>query len=83
MTSAFITKYALTAGIQERKVQKIEDGMLTAVVPGGLNGVQYFHGEGREWHRTIEGAKDWAEKMRIKRISSLRKQIAALEKMEF
>ena len=43
----------------------------------------YFHGEGREWHRTKESAIDKAEEMRKKKIETMKKQIEKLEKMEF
>lgn len=77
--TAWITKYALTAGIKEMRVQHC---ISTSASMVGRNG-QYFHGEGKNWHRTEEGAIKRAEKMRIEKIASLRKQIAKLEKMKF
>lgn len=44
---------------------------------------QYAHGEGREWHRTLEGARKRAEIMRMAKIANLKKQIAKLEKLKF
>jgi hypothetical protein len=43
----------------------------------------YFHGEGREWHRTEKAAKAKATEMRDKKIKSLTKQIIKLKSMEF
>lgn len=79
--TAYITKYALTSGIKEMPIRKIDDGMVVVGDPHGLNGVSYFHG--KDWHRGINAAKARAEQMRVKKIASLRKQIAALEKLEF
>ena len=42
-----------------------------------------YHGEGKEWHRTKEAALVRAEKMRQKKIASLKKQIEKLERMKF
>jgi hypothetical protein len=46
-------------------------------------GQHYFHGEGRNWHRTPEGAKAKAEAMRKAKIASLKKQLAKLESLSF
>ena len=43
----------------------------------------FFHGEGKEWHRTKEAAIAKAEEMRQKKIAGLKKQIERLEKLEF
>lgn len=72
----WITKYALTHGIQ------VVNCKVEGYVAKGP-GLQYFLGEGREWHRTSSGAADQAEKMRINMIASLRKSIAKLEAMSF
>lgn len=44
---------------------------------------QCFHGEGNEWHKIKESAISKAEKMRQKKIASLKKQIAKLKNMKF
>lgn len=77
------TTHALTAGIREYVTRKIDDGMAVAIDPNGINGASFFHGEGRQWHRTREDAERRAEEMRRKKIASLKKQIAALEKLSF
>ncbi len=76
----FITKYALTAGIQE-----VDAEDCSSIAPEMISVGKYshFHGEGREWHRTIELARLRAEAMREAKIVSLTKQIAKLEKMKF
>lgn len=43
----------------------------------------YYHGEGKEWHRTKKSAIKKAEEMRQKKIDSLKKQVEKLERMMF
>jgi hypothetical protein len=79
----FITRYALTNGIME------VDGEVTSQFPfivtykTGAWMSQYAHGEGKEWHRTKEGAIARADAMRLARIKSLKKSITKLEAMTF
>ena len=77
---AWITKYALTSGIHEVVAEQSKEspGMISW---GGWNG--YAHGEGRDWHRTREGAMVRAEVMRKKKIESLKKSIKKLEALRF
>jgi hypothetical protein len=84
LTRIWITKYALTSGIFEAdaEVEKNSDGM--AVVPKNYETgtyAQYFHG--KDWHLTREGALTRAEEMRVKKITSLKKQLKKLEEMNF
>jgi hypothetical protein len=81
MKTVWSTKYALTAGVVECRVKSIDDGMAVVFDHGGLNGVAYLHGEGRQWHRTREGAIARATEMRDKKVKSLQKQVAALTKL--
>lgn len=74
----WITKYALSVGIQEKEVEDCGGRMVKG--PGTF---EYFHGEGREWHRHREPAVERAEIMRENKINSLRKNITKLEKMKF
>jgi hypothetical protein len=80
----WITKYALTDGIQcvdgvtfDRSPKLLEYNRAA----GRLS--QYAHGEGKEWHRTYESAQARAEAMRVAKIASYRKSIAKLEKLSF
>lgn len=75
----WITKYALSAGIEE--VFGDQSGDMIVDRSNGYG--RYFHTEGRDWHRTKEEALAKAEKMRTERIASLKKQIDKLEKMSF
>lgn len=81
---AYITKYALTKGILEVEGEVEGKGE----VIGGYNTpmfsakkMGYFYGG--EYHLNINDAKAKAESMRIKKVDSLRKQIARLESMSF
>lgn len=74
----WITKYALTKGILEKEVEDCGDGMVKdseSYLPS------YYHGT--DWHKDKKSAVAKAEEMRIKKISSLEKQIKKLEKMNF
>jgi len=73
----FITKYALTKGILEFEVTEKDD-----MVSVGGNFLHNFHGEGKEWHRSINEARIRAEQMRLNKISQLKKQIQKLEKLK-
>lgn len=77
----FATKYALTDGITEELAEIHNNGM--AVIPEkGCFGT-YYHGEGKDWHRTIESAKARAEEMRNRKIASHQKAITKLESLKF
>ncbi len=80
--TAYITKYALLNG----KILKIDSGIRATIYGNmiryrqhGLN--QYAHND--DWHSTLPDAIAKANEMRVKKIASLKKQIAKLEKMEF
>jgi hypothetical protein len=75
----WITKYALTKGIIEvDDAQNCNDASMIKCLSIG-----YFHGEGKEWHRTKESAIAKAEEMRVKAIAAHLKGIAKLKKMRF
>lgn len=78
----WITKYALTQGIIEKKARECGEGF-DGMVKTEEKYPAYFHGEGKEWHRTKESAIKRAEEMRQKKIESLKKQIKKLEVMTF
>ena len=86
--TVFITRYALTTGIMERKIARDprdpDDVAADAVIvewPSGLNGTaMFFRGQ---WQATREAAVAQANKMRVAKIASLKKQIAKLEAKSF
>lgn len=78
----FITRYVLTNGIQEIEAEECGNGMLrTPRIANEI--VKYFHGEGKDWHKTLENARVRAEEIRKKKIVSLNKSIKKLEQMKF
>jgi hypothetical protein len=77
---AYITKYALTAGIQYKLVENSHFAdMATEVGPWHT----HYHGEGKEWHRTFEGAKARAENMRTNKLASMEKSAKKLRSIDF
>lgn len=76
----FVTKYALTDGIKTVDVV-VSDSYPEMVTGPGL--FEHYHGEGREWHRTMESAVAQAEKMRTRKIASMKKKLAKLENLKF
>lgn len=75
----YITKYALSSGIFDIDAEIGESGMVSE----NSEYHRCFHGEGKEWHKTLENAKKYAEDMRLKKVASLKKQLAKYEKMRF
>lgn len=76
----WISKYALTIGLYEVEVE------LSNTSPGMVcekNNMVFYHGEGKEWHRTKEDAVKRAEEMKIRKIDSLKRQIKKIENMKF
>lgn len=78
MKSYWLTKYALTGGI--RAVLGDEPSELGYVRPEGY---WNHYRLGKNIHETEAEAKKAAESMRLKKIASLRKQIAKLEELKF
>jgi len=78
----YITKYALTRGIFKAKVLgQSKRGAIQVADPRGLNGwALYF---GNEWHTSATHARTRAAVMRNNKIVSLKKQIRALEALDF
>ena len=75
---AWITRYALSGGIKE--VSGTQSREFPAMITAYPNRDHYHDGD---WHRTREAAVAKAEKMRVAKIASLKKQIAKLEKLRF
>lgn len=80
--NAYITRYALSDGI---RVETVELSRSTStcihVLRDGRDTNQYFYG--KDWHRTKEEAAARAEEMRLKKIKSIKAQLAKLEKLKF
>lgn len=78
----YITKYALTSGIDEVECSQfnMNSGTIHYKLPGS-HFTQYAHG--KDWRGTMAEAEIRAEEMRVKKIASLKKSIAKLEKLNF
>jgi len=74
-TKAYITKYALTKGIEKKEVEILKTGTAKWSAFGDA-----YPGE---WFLALEDAQADAEKRRWKKIDSLKKQLEKLEKMRF
>ena len=72
--TAWVTKYALTSGIIETKGQVSDTGSLFF----GKHGYAYR----KDWQTSEQLAIERFHEMRLKKISSLKKQIEKLEKMQ-
>ena len=81
MPTFWITKYALTKGVYSFEAAE-PVGILSLMQHPSYRHT-YFHGEGRDWHRTESAAKECAAAMKAKKIASLKKQIAKLENLTF
>ena len=82
--NVWITKHALTNGIKEIEAEcyLTEDSIRDTAVGVGAFAV-YYIGEGKEWHRTLEGAQARAENMRLAKITSLERQLSKLRNLKF
>lgn len=82
----YITKYALTAGITENEAEVkpscYNDSIYYASVVDNYGGFTSYR-VGTDAFYTLEEAVNNAEKKRLKKIESLKKQIVKLEKLKF
>jgi len=70
----WITKYALTAGLFQLEVELCSsDGMVKHRGNGVTSFDQYFHGEGRDWHKTKESALERAVALTNTKLKSMEK----------
>lgn len=75
----YITKYALTKGIQESN-GKIDNYRF---IPEHYGRISYSWNYKPDWHIFKEDAIKQAEKMRLSKIISLKKQLNKLENLKF
>jgi len=76
----YVTRYALTKGIQEYDVSDMQKGNYHVVIHEAMYNQHFFK---PDWHTDIEEALIQAELMRLKKISSLSKQIVKLRNLKF
>ena len=79
MTTVYVTKWALTAGIQTKQASVEERGATVREWKHGWIFTLYR----KDWHRTPEAAIARAEEMRLKKIASLKKSLAKMEALTF
>ncbi len=75
----WVTKYALTKGIQKIKV--VRTASANMVKPVERDWLICFHG--KEWHMTWEVAKSEAIRMRTRAIISAQNKVKRLENLTF
>lgn len=78
--TAWVTKYALTEGIEVVDAEVSGDGDMIAY---GNIGYDSQYAYGNAWHRTPESAVARAEEMRKAKIASLKKSIKKMESLVF
>jgi hypothetical protein len=76
-----ITKYSLSEGILEKELEYAGDGYAKESGNGGA--FRFFGKVGKDCFERRSEAISHAEKMRLAKIASLKKQIAKLEKLTF
>lgn len=81
--NGYVTKYALTEGIQPKALKVALTGSGMAVEASDSYHRSTFHGEGRDWHRTLDSAIRRAKVMQQGKIASLRRSLGKIETMEF
>ena len=77
---AWLTKHALTSGIEVVDAEVFEDGQRISYTKPRCF-LEFAHG--KEWHRTPAAALARAEEMRKAKIALLRRRIAVVESMTF
>lgn len=77
----YITKYALTKGILERDVE-VSGGPTEMVAVTGQNYRETYHGEGRDWHKSLAEANRRVAEMVVAKRRSLAKQLAKLDAIQ-
>ena len=79
----WITKYALTTGIQKIENAKIDGDMASWQSGGPGKLICFAHGKGREWHLSFALAVKRAQDTQLAKIHSLERQIERLENLDF
>lgn len=80
--TAWITAYALSAGIQKVQAEVIREDVISYKGDSDTwSGSGYAHG--KNWHRTEAAAIARAEEMRTSKLKSIDKQIAKLKALKF
>ena len=81
--TAYITKYALTTGIFKIEASEGKSASQGLIEEVGKQWGPFYRGEGKDWHRTKEGAVARAHHMRNAKVKALGKQIDKIFGLEF
>ena len=72
----YITKYALTRGIIATEAEKCDPTDM-------ISTKDYYYQHKPHWHESLQDAIAQAEKMRLKKIASLEKQLKKIKEISF
>lgn len=76
------TKYCLTSGITVHDVEECGDNMV--VIPKTQTSYPvHLHGEGKQWHRSLNAAIVRANEIKIKKLQSLDRQVKKISAIDF
>ncbi len=78
----WITRYALSEGIFEVDAERTDIAGMIKYQPI-TSTIGNCYSSKPDWHETFEDALKQAERMRARKITSLRSQLEKLEKLEF
>ena len=82
--TVYVTKHIFTEGILGfTDAQLCKDSTTVAVRMHHNGTIGLFHGEGREWHTSIEAAKKRARVLRDAKIKGLELQLDKLRALKF
>lgn len=79
MSTVYVTRYALSQGVQNMEASGISGTMASILLPQGYTDYVYKP----HWHLVRSEALARAEEMRTSKIASLKTQLAKLEAMTF
>jgi hypothetical protein len=79
--TAWITKYALTKGILEKRVELCADISETMVSVIGNGWREHYHG--KDWHHTRGAAVERAKQMQTNKLDSLHDQMGRVAGLDF
>lgn len=80
LLEVYVTRYALTKGIQKRIVKLTHT---PEMVGDSKESHLFYHGEGDDWHYTLKAAIKRANEMKRKKVENLKKQLYKIEALEF
>ena len=75
----WITKYALSTGIYTLEVEEPDSKSPGMIFHRFLLHDSYYHGEGRDWHRSQDAAVNKAKAMAAAKVKSLKKSLLQMQ----